>query len=106
MKLTRTPFAAAACMAAFFVAGCAAPDPAPVPEPPAEQACLPTGEMYSHLRARYGEEAIWLGQSTAGLAVLFLSGSGSWSVVMFGDEAGCLALTGQGFHIRDTGNAT
>lgn len=98
--------ATAALMAVFFVAGCTGPATAPAgeataPNPAAAQACLPSGEMYAHLQQRYGEEAVWMGKSEGGMTVLFLSPERTWSVVVFGDGAGCVALAGQGFRVRE-----
>jgi hypothetical protein len=84
-------------MGGFLLSGCAET---------LETVCLPPEEMVSQLQNKYGEAAIWIGQSETGYAVLYLSPTGTWSEVFFTEDIACLDRAGTGFDILNPGRAS
>lgn len=100
MKATRTAFAAAASMAAFFMAAPAAAD---------EAGCTGNAEMVAALAAKYGESRAGYGIGNRGalIEIYVNDESGSWTlVVTSATGVSCAVIAGQLWQPERKGKGT
>ena len=58
--------------------------------------CADTSELLSGLQNKYEESPIWVGQDEKSKYSLFVSKSGTWTLVQFTENVACILGVGKG----------
>ena len=57
--------------------------------------CTKTSTMLNVLKDKYDESPVWLGNDNKSKYSLFVSDSGSWTLVQFNEDVACILGVGQ-----------